>query len=80
MATTGDLKVSSRGQMSLPASTRRRWGLDEGGEVGYLDIGDAVLLVPGGVEQLRSALLDAVTDADWEAARSGFGDPELANE
>jgi bifunctional DNA-binding transcriptional regulator/antitoxin component of YhaV-PrlF toxin-antitoxin module len=80
MATTGDLKVSSRGQMSLPASTRHRWGLDEGGEVGYLDIGDAVLLVPGGVEQLRSALLDAVTDADWEAARSGFGDPELANE
>jgi bifunctional DNA-binding transcriptional regulator/antitoxin component of YhaV-PrlF toxin-antitoxin module len=80
MSTTGDLKVSSRGQMSLPASTRHRWGLDEGGEVGYLDIGDAVLLVPGGVDQLRSALLDAVTDADWEAARSGFGDPELANE
>lgn len=55
-------------------------GLDDGGEVGYLDIGDAVLLVPGGVDQLRAALLDAVSDADWEAARSGFGDPELANE
>ena len=80
MSTTGDLRVSSRGQMSLPASTRHRWGLDEGGEVGYLDIGDAVVLVPGGVDQLRSALLDAVSDADWEAARSGFGDPELANE
>jgi bifunctional DNA-binding transcriptional regulator/antitoxin component of YhaV-PrlF toxin-antitoxin module len=80
MATTGDLKVSSRGQMSLPASTRHRWGLDEGGEVGYLDVGDAVLLVPGGVDRLRAALLDAVSDADWEAARSGFGDPELANE
>lgn len=80
MSTTGDLKVSSRGQMSLPASTRHRWGLDEGGAVGYLDIGDAVLLVPGGVDQLRAALLDAVSDADWETARSGFGDPELANE
>jgi bifunctional DNA-binding transcriptional regulator/antitoxin component of YhaV-PrlF toxin-antitoxin module len=80
MSTTGDLKVSSRGQMSLPASTRHRWGLDEGGEVGYLDVGDAVVLVPGGVEQLRAALLDAVSDADWDAARSGFGDPELANE
>ena len=77
---TGDLKVSSRGQMSLPASTRHRWGLDEGGEVGYLDLGDAVVLVPGGVDRLRTALLTAVTDADWEAARSGFGDPELANE
>jgi bifunctional DNA-binding transcriptional regulator/antitoxin component of YhaV-PrlF toxin-antitoxin module len=80
MSTTGDLKVSSRGQMSLPASTRHRWGLDEGGEVGYLDVGDAVVLVPGGVDQLRAALLDAVTDADWEGARAGFGDPELANE
>jgi bifunctional DNA-binding transcriptional regulator/antitoxin component of YhaV-PrlF toxin-antitoxin module len=80
MSTTGDLRVSSRGQMSLPASTRHRWGLDEGGEVGYLDIGDAVLLVPGGINRLRAALLDTVSDADWEAARTGFGDPELANE
>ncbi len=80
MSTTGDLKVSSRGQMSLPASTRHRWGLDEGGEVGYLDVGDAVVLVPGGVDRLRAALLNTVTDADWAAAQSGFGDPELANE
>jgi bifunctional DNA-binding transcriptional regulator/antitoxin component of YhaV-PrlF toxin-antitoxin module len=80
MSTTGDLKVSSRGQMSLPAPTRHRWGLDEGGQVGYLDVGDAIVLVPGGVDGLRSALLDAVAEADWEAARAGFGDPELANE
>jgi bifunctional DNA-binding transcriptional regulator/antitoxin component of YhaV-PrlF toxin-antitoxin module len=80
MSTTGDLKVSSRGQMSLPAATRHRWGLDEGGEVGYLDVGDAIVLVPGGVDRLRSALLDVVSDADWEEARAGFGDRELANE
>ena len=78
--TTGDLKVSSRGQMSLPATTRRRWGLDDGGEVGYLDVGDAIVLVPGGVDRLRSALLDSVTGDEWEAARAGFGDPDLANE
>lgn len=66
--------------MSLPAATRHRWGLDDGGEVGYLDIGDAVLLVPGGVDHLRTQFLAAVSDADWEAARAGFGDPELANE
>jgi bifunctional DNA-binding transcriptional regulator/antitoxin component of YhaV-PrlF toxin-antitoxin module len=80
MSMTGDLKVSSRGQMSLPASARHRWGLDEGGEVGYLDVGDAVVLVPGGVDQVRAALLDAVSDAEWEAARAGFGDPEIADE
>lgn len=80
MSTTGDLKVSSRGQMSLPAHTRHRWGLDDGGAVGYLDIGEAILIVPGGVERVRSALLGAVSDSDWKAARDGFGDADLANE
>jgi bifunctional DNA-binding transcriptional regulator/antitoxin component of YhaV-PrlF toxin-antitoxin module len=79
VSTTGDLKISSRGQMSLPASARHRWGLDEGGDVGYLDLGDAVVLVPGGVSQLRAALLDAVSDEIWESARNGFGDPDLAD-
>lgn len=80
MSKTGDLKISSRGQMSLPASARHRWGLDEGGDVGYLDLGDAVVLVPGGVDRLRTALLDAVSEDVWESARSGFGDPDLADQ
>jgi len=80
VSSTGELKISSRGQMSLPASARHRWGLDEGGDVGYLDLGDAVVLVPGGIDQLRAALLDAVDDEIWESARDGFGDPELADQ
>lgn len=80
MRRTGDLRVSQRGQMSLPASTRHRWGLDEGGEVGYLDLGDAIVLVPGGVDALRRQLLASVTDADWNEARLGYGDVELATE
>ena len=66
--------------MSLPATARRRWGLEDGGSVGYLDIGDAVLLVPGGGERLRRELLGSGSEEDWEAAQDGFGDPELANE
>ena len=80
MTSNGDLRVSSRGQMSLPSSARHRWGLDEGGEVGYLDLGDAIVIVPGGMNAIRKRLLDAVTDDDWDHARSGFGDDELANE
>lgn len=80
MTATGDLRISSRGQMSLPAAARRRWHLGSGGEVGYLDLGDAVLLVPGGVASLRRLLLDSITDDGWADAASGFGDPELANE
>jgi bifunctional DNA-binding transcriptional regulator/antitoxin component of YhaV-PrlF toxin-antitoxin module len=80
MASTGDLRVSARGQMSLPATARRRWGIDDGGEVGYLDVGDAIVIVPGGVGSLRRALLDAVDEAGRVDARAGFGDPDLADE
>lgn len=45
--------------------------------IGWIDMGDSVLLVPGGLQQLRDEVLN---HADWEAARSGFGDPELANQ
>jgi len=72
MESSGDLRVSSRGQMSLPAAARTRWELINGGTVGYLDLGDAVLLMPGGVEALRRRVFGAVTEADREAAASGF--------
>jgi bifunctional DNA-binding transcriptional regulator/antitoxin component of YhaV-PrlF toxin-antitoxin module len=77
MTQSGEVKVSERGQMALPAQARHRWGLDDGGLVGWIDMGDSVLLVPGGLSQLRSEVL---ANADWDAARSGFGDPELANQ
>ncbi len=80
MGWSGQLRVSARGQMSLPAAARARWKLTEGGAVGYLDLDDALLVVPGGVEALRRCVLGAVTEADWEAAASGFGDPDLADQ
>jgi hypothetical protein len=66
MSSTGDLRVSSRGQMSLPSTKWHRWGLDEGGDVGD----DAV----------RKKLLASLTSNDWELARAGFGDHELASQ
>lgn len=80
MTHAGDVRVSQRGQMSLPAVARHRWGLDGGGEVGFLDVGDAVILVPGGVDDLRRRLFGAINDEDWARARGGFGDIDLANE
>ena len=66
--------------MSLPSSARHRWGLDDGGDVGYLDLGEAIVIIPGGTDKLRDKLLDAVTDQDWDDARRGFGDEDLAAE
>lgn len=77
MSQTGKVKVNERGQMALPAQARHRWGLAAGGVLGWVDLGDSVLLVPGGVDDLRKELL---AGADWQSARAGFGDPELANQ
>lgn len=77
MTQSGEARVSDRGQMALPAQTRHRWGLDDGGVIGWIDLGDSVLLVPGGLRQLRK---DMLGEADWAAAGAGFGDPELANQ
>ncbi len=66
--------------MSLPASARHRWGLADGGVVGFLDLGDCVLLVPGAISELRAEVFGAITPDDWAAASAGFGDPDLANQ
>lgn len=66
--------------MSLPASARHRWGLDDGGDVSFVDLGDAVVLLPEGVDMLRHRLIDSVTGDEWDRARRGFGDPNLVSE
>jgi hypothetical protein len=66
--------------MSLPAAARHRWRLGDGGELGYLDLGDVILLVPGGIDALRRQVLEAITPEIWADATAGFGDPELASE
>jgi hypothetical protein len=66
--------------MSLPSSARHRWGLDDGGDVGFLDLGDAILIVRGSITDLRRELIEVVTADGWTAARAGFGDEELASE
>lgn len=40
MSVTATTKVSHRGQTSLPAELRRRWGIDAGVEIGIIDLGD----------------------------------------
>ena len=66
--------------MSLPAQARQRWRLADGGAVGYLDLGGAVVIVPGGMKAARRWLMEQVDASDWDATRHGFGDPDLATE
>jgi bifunctional DNA-binding transcriptional regulator/antitoxin component of YhaV-PrlF toxin-antitoxin module len=67
--------------MSLPAETRRRWDLDEGGPVEVADLGGALLIVPAGRGGLRTMLREAVQEAGGYsklASQVAAEDPDLA--
>ncbi len=72
-------KVSHRGQTSLPADLRHRWGIDEGGEIGFIDLGDAALIVPGGVQVARRELLRVLRDR-YTKGVDAINDPDLADQ
>jgi AbrB family looped-hinge helix DNA binding protein len=75
MATAEKFKVSSSGQMSLPAAVRRRWNLERGGKVEVLDLGFGVLTVPSGY---RGHLLNDLLSAEAHyAAVAEEADPDL---
>ncbi len=76
MPAVSEFLVSSSGQISVPAAVRRRWGLDRGGRVTVVDLGDAVVLLPPGG---RAGLLAAALSAkDHVAFVAGLNDPDLA--
>jgi AbrB family looped-hinge helix DNA binding protein len=79
--TISEFKVSDRGQMALPAETRRRWNLDKGGSVEIADLGEALLIVPAGRGGLRALLRRSIEDAGGYtdmAKEVAADEPELA--
>lgn len=74
-----NIKVSHRGQASLPAGLRHRWGIDSGGEVAFIDLGDAALVVPGGVDVARRELR-RVLQSRYDVGLSALGDSDLADQ
>ena len=76
---TSTAKVSNRGQTNVPAALRRRWNLMEGGELGFIDLGGAALIVPGGEAAARRELRRVLRDR-YEAALLQIDLPELADQ
>jgi bifunctional DNA-binding transcriptional regulator/antitoxin component of YhaV-PrlF toxin-antitoxin module len=76
MATSAEFLVSTSGQMSVPAAVRHRWGLDHGGRVTVIDLGDVVVLLPPGGRQ--RLLAKALTAEQHRRFVSDLDDPELA--
>ena len=79
MDATTNARVSHRGQTSLPAELRRRWGIEDGGEVGFIDLGNAALVIPGGTVVARQELRRVLRDR-YEVGLASIDDPELADQ
>lgn len=76
MTVPAEFLVSTSGQISVPAAVRHRWGLDHGGRVTVVDLGDAVVLLPPGGRQ--RLLAEALTAEDHRRFASELDDPDLA--
>jgi bifunctional DNA-binding transcriptional regulator/antitoxin component of YhaV-PrlF toxin-antitoxin module len=71
-------KVSQRGQTSLPAELRHRWGITEGGDIAFIDLGDAALILPGGMEVARAELRRVLSGGAYAEGLAAIDDPDLA--
>jgi bifunctional DNA-binding transcriptional regulator/antitoxin component of YhaV-PrlF toxin-antitoxin module len=76
VSTPTEFLVSTSGQMSVPAAVRHRWGLDHGGRVTVIDLGEAVVLLPPGARQ--ALLADALSAEDHRRLVRQLDDPDLA--
>src|SRR5438477_1257367 len=73
-------KVSHRGQTSLPAALRRRWGIENGGEIAFVDLGGSALVLPGGTRAARKELRRVLLGGAYEAGVLALGEPDLADQ
>ncbi|MGH3578321.1 MAG: AbrB/MazE/SpoVT family DNA-binding domain-containing protein [Mycobacterium sp.] len=72
-------KVSNRGQTSLPAGLRHRWGIEAGGEVSFVDLGDSALIVPGNLDRAEAELKRIIEDR-YESGLATLHDSDLADQ
>ena len=72
-------KVSHRGQTNLPAELRHRWGIEDGGEVAIIYLGNAALIVPGGGQAAREELHRVLRER-YEIGVAAIDDPDLADQ
>lgn len=72
-------KVSRRGQTSVPAELRHRWGIEEGGAVAFIDLGDAALVLPGGIGTARAEVRRVLAAGAYSEGLASIDDPDLAH-
>ena len=78
MSAAKDCRISGRGRLTVPADLRRRWRLVDGGDVAFIDLGGAALVVPGGVAPARAELRRVLADR-YEVGLAAIDDADLVD-
>ena len=73
-----DCEVSRSGRVTVPAELRTRWGLVDGGDVGFIDLGDTAMIVPGGLAAARAELRRVLRDR-YEAGVAAIDEADLSD-
>jgi hypothetical protein len=58
---------------------RRRWGIEDGGEIAFIDLGDVALIVPGGLQSARAELRRVLRERYGEGV-AALHDTDLADQ
>ncbi|MDP9401962.1 MAG: AbrB/MazE/SpoVT family DNA-binding domain-containing protein [Actinomycetota bacterium] len=69
--------MSRRGQFSLPAAARRRWGIEDGGQIELFDLGSCVVMLPMGESSARASLARTLTSDRYREHVERIEDPDL---
>jgi hypothetical protein len=64
----------------LPADARRRWGIEDGGEVEVFDLGNCVVMLPVGAASARASLARLLTAERYRESVQQIDDPDLRDE
>jgi len=54
-------------------------GIEDGGEIAFIDLGDAALVLPGGMARAK-AELKSVLSVHYNAGLAAIDDPDLADQ
>ena len=63
----------------MPSELRHRWGIEKGGEIGIIDLGDAALVIPCGIHTARNELHRVLRER-YEIGVAAINDPNLTDQ
>ena len=73
VAHAGHLRTTGPDQLRIPEAVRKRWNLQDGDQVAYLDVGDAIVILPEGIELPLRSPLESTSINEGQSSDQTYG-------